>query len=328
MVDEAQITVANPGEQRTATRCPICGQPLRDSQVRGRDRLITGDGPFTVMECVDCEYGFTLPQLSEEELARYYPSEYFDFWGYSDRPGENPLHRLLERFRSWSATRSYHRQPYVLDGVIPGRMLDVGCGSGDLLEHFATRGWEIYGIDPSASAVAAAAKRGATVHQGTLRDQPWQPGSFALITFQHALEHIDEPVEALKRARALLQPGGLLVIDVPNWACWQRRRLFGSRWHPLELPRHLQHFSPQALKRLAGLLGLRVASVGTTSSVPVTAYSLHYALFGHLRPGWRLWLSYALGILAFPLVLLGDRVGGGDACFIVMEASPEQVAQD
>ena len=328
MVDEAQITVANPGEQRTATRCPICGQPLRDSHVRGRDRLITGDGPFTVMECVDCEYGFTLPQLSEEELARYYPSEYFDFWGYSDRPGENPLHRLLERFRSWSATRSYHRQPYVLDGVIPGRMLDVGCGSGDLLEHFATRGWEIYGIDPSASAVAAAAKRGATVHQGTLRDQPWQPGSFALITFQHALEHIDEPVEALKRARALLQPGGLLVIDVPNWACWQRRRLFGSRWHPLELPRHLQHFSPQALKRLAGLLGLRVASVGTTSSVPVTAYSLHYALFGHLRPGWRLWLSYALGILAFPLVLLGDRVGGGDACFIVMEASPEQVAQD
>ncbi len=325
MVDAAQMTAADPGEERAGTRCPICGQPLRDSRVRGRDRLITGDGPFTVMECVDCEYGFTLPQLSEEELARYYPSEYFDFWGYSDRPGANPLHRLLERFRSWSATRSYHRQPYVLDGVIPGRMLDVGCGSGDLLEHFAKRGWEIYGIDPSASAVAAAAKRGAAVHQGTLRDQPWQPGSFALITFQHALEHIEEPVEALKRARTLLAPGGLLVIDVPNWACWQRRLLFGSRWHPLELPRHLQHFSPQALERLAALLGLRVRSVGTTSSVPVAAYSLHYALFGRLRAGWRLWLCYALGILAFPLVLLGDRLGGGDACFIAMEASPEQV---
>jgi hypothetical protein len=41
-------------------------------------------------------------------------------------------------------------------------------------------------------------------------------------------------------------------------------------------------------------------------------------------PGWRLWLSYALGILAFPLVLLGDRVGGGDACFAVMEAPAEE----
>jgi len=207
-------------------------------------------------------------------------------------------------------------------------MLDVGCGSGDLLEHFAKRGWEIYGIDPSASAVAAAAKRGATVHQGTLRDQPWPPGSFALITFQHALEHIEEPVEALRYASALLAPGGLLVIDVPNWSCWQRRLLFRSRWHPLELPRHLQHFSPRALQRLAALLGLRVRSVGTTSSVPVASYSLHYALFARLRPGWRLWLSYALGMLMFPLVLLGDRAGGGDACFIVMEASPEHATRD
>jgi len=295
--------------------------------VRGRDRLITGDGPFTVMECVDCQYGVTLPQLSAEQLERYYPSEYFDFWGYSDRPASNPLQRLLARFRSWSATRSYRRQPYVLEGVTPGRMLDVGCGSGDLLEQFAKRGWETYGIDPSASAAAAAAGRGATVHHGTLRDQPWEPGSFALISFQHALEHVDEPVDALKHASGLLQGGGLLVIDVPNWACWQRRLLFKSRWHPLELPRHLQHFSPRALQQIAGVLGLRVQSVGTTSSVPVAAYSVHYALFGHLRPGWRLWLSYALGVLIFPLIFLGDRIGGGDACFIVMQAPPEQGAR-
>jgi SAM-dependent methyltransferase len=323
-----QIVAAERAGARAGPHCPICGQPLRDSHVRGRDRLITGDGPFTVMECGDCEYGFTLPQLSAAELARYYPSEYFDFWGYSGAPGNNPLQRLLTRFRSWSATRSYQRPPYLLEGVTPARMLDVGCGSGDLLEQFARQGWEIYGIDPSASAVAAAAKRGAIVHQGTLRDQPWQPGSFALITFQHALEHIDEPVDALKHASSLLAPGGLLVIDVPNWACWQRRLLFRSRWHPLELPRHLQHFSPRALERLASVLGLSVGTVGTTSSVPVAAYSLHYALFGHMRPGWRLWLSYALGVAIFPLVLLGDRMGGGDACFIVMEAPPEHAAQD
>jgi hypothetical protein len=90
----------------------------------------------------------------------------------------------------------------------------------------------------------------------------------------------------------------------------------------------LQHFSPRALERLASTLGLSVRTVGTTSSVPVAAYSVHYVLFGHLRPGWRLWLSYALGMLMFPLVFLGDRAGGGDACFIVMEAPPEQPAQD
>jgi SAM-dependent methyltransferase len=315
--------------QRTGgvVRCPICSAPMRDSRLRGSDRLITGDGPFTVMECRECQYGVTLPQLGAAELARYYPPEYFDFWGYSGQPGEGHLQRLLARFRGWSATRSYKRQPYVLRGVPPDRMLDVGCGSGDLLEHFAARGWEIYGIDPSASAAAAAAKRGAKVHQGTLRDQPWPPRSFALITFQHALEHVDEPVDALRDASALLAPGGLLVIDVPNWSSWQRRFLFRSRWHPLELPRHLQHFSPRALRRVAGGLGLSARAVGTTSSVPVVAYSLHYALFGRLRAGWRLWLSYALGILIFPFVFLADRVGGGDACYIVMQAPADPVGR-
>ena len=177
------------------------------------------------------------------------------------------------------------------------------------------------------SAVAAAAKRGAHVHQGTLSDQPWQAGSFGLITFQHSLEHITDPVGALKRARELLEPGGLLIVTVPNWACWQRRFLFRGRWSALDMPRHQQHFSPQALQRLAALLGLRVQSVGTTSNVPVAAYSLNYVLFGRLRPGWRLWLSYALGILAFPLVWLGDRVGGGDACYVVMQVLPGQVTR-
>jgi SAM-dependent methyltransferase len=328
MPQAAQMTTADPGDVSTGSRCPICDQPLRPSHVRGRDHLITGDGPFTVMECAACQYGLTEPQLSEEALAPYYPSEYYDFQGYSGRQSQNPLQGLLERFRTWSATRRYERPPYLLDGVAPGRMLDVGCGSGDLLEHFAKRGWEIDGIEPSASAVAAATRRGVRVHQGTLRDQPWQPGSFSLITFQHALEHIVDPIEALERARALLAPGGLLVITVPNWSCWQRRLLFRSRWSALDLPRHQQHLSPRALERLATLLGLRVLRVGTTSSAPVAAYSLHYALFGRLRPGWRLWLSYALGILVLPLVFLGDRVGGGDACFIVMEAPPEHAAQD
>lgn len=308
-------------------RCPICAQPVRATNLRARDRMMTGEGPFTALECPDCRYALTLPQLDDAALARYYPREYYDFQGYSDRRAASLPYRLLGRFRSWSATRSYRRRPYVLDRASPGRMLDVGCGSGELLEDFATRGWQTYGIDPSSQAVLAAAARGANVHQGTLRDQPWAAGSFGLITFQHSLEHISDPVDALKRARALLEPGGLLIVSVPNWACWQRRYLFRGRWSALDMPRHQQHFSPRALERLAAVLGLHVRSVGTTSNVPVAAYSLHYALFGHLQPGWRLWLSYALGMLIFPFVLIGDRVGGGDACFIVMRAPSDPVAQ-
>jgi SAM-dependent methyltransferase len=301
-------------------RCPICDQPLRATRVHALDRLATGDGPFAIMECASCQYGVTTPQLSDEALARYYPIEYYEnYYEHSAERRGGPLYRLRGRFRVWSAARRYRRPPYLLSGTTPGRVLDVGCGSGDLLEHFARGGWETYGIDPSSSATAAAARRGAQVHHGTLRDQPWQPGSFQLITFKHALEHIVEPIDALRHARALLAPRGLLLVEVPNWSSWQRRFLFRNRWVHLDAPRHQQHFSVRALRRLAAALDLEVQSAGTTSNVISTAYSLHYILAGRWSPGWKLWLCYALGMLVFPLVWLGDRVGGGDCCFIVME---------
>ena len=306
----------------TPTACPICEQPLRASSVRALDRLVTGDGPFGVMECPACEYGVTDPQLGDEALARYYAEEYYeDFYEHSGGGAAGLLFRLRDRYRRRSAARRYRRPPFALDDLAPGRMLDVGCGSGELLERFAERGWEPYGIDPGEAAASSAARRGARVHRGSLRDQPWQPQSFRLIVFQHSLEHIVDPLDALRRARTLLEPGGRLVVAVPNWACWQRRLLFRSRWFPLDLPRHQQHFSVRSLRRLAADLDLEVREAGTHSTAIATAYSLHYVLAGHWTPGWKLWLSYAFSIPLLPLVMLGDRLGGGDCCYAVMERS-------
>jgi 2-polyprenyl-3-methyl-5-hydroxy-6-metoxy-1,4-benzoquinol methylase len=287
--------------------------------VRAFDRLVTGEGPFEVMECPACEYGVTVPELGEDELSRFYPDQYYeDFYEHSD--GEDHLlHRLRERYRRRSAGRRYRRPPFQGDELAAGRILDVGCGSGELLEHFADSGWRGYGIDPSPAAVESARRRGAEAHHGTLVDQPWPAGFFDLITFQHSLEHIVDPVDALRRARMLLVPGGLLAIEVPNWDCWQRRLLFRNRWFGLDLPRHRQHFSPQALDRLGGALDLNVRALGTSSTAISTAYSLHYLIAGRWSPGWKLWLSYALSLPLLPFVWLGDRIGGGDCCYVLME---------
>lgn len=298
--------------------CPICGGPTRPADVHARDRLVTGEGPFGVVECGPCEFGLTVPQLSGEELGRYYADAYYeDFYEHSGAGGGGPLTRLRGAVRRRGAEQRYSRPPFRFDGVRRGRLLDVGCGSGELLEHFAAQGWEPYGIDPSAAAVAAARRRGAEAHEGTLADHPWQGESFDAITFQHSLEHVVDPVAALEAARALLAPGGVLAIAVPNWSSWQRR-LFRDRWFVLDLPRHQQHFSPRALERLAARLGLEVEDVGTSSMAISTAYSVHFLIAGRWTPGWKLWLSYALSLPLLPFVFLGDRVGGGDACYVVM----------
>ena len=283
------------------------------------DRLVTGEGPFTVVECAACEFGLTVPQLDGEGLARYYLDEYYeDFYEHSDEPRGNALHRLRDSYRRRSANRRYRGLPFSDLDTQAGRILDVGCGGGGLLEHFARRGWATYGIDPSRASIEAAARRGAEVHHGTVDDQPWPAEFFQAITFQHSLEHIPDPISALRRAQSLLAPGGSLVIEVPNWACWQRRLLFRNRWFGLDLPRHQQHFSPRALKNLAQQLGLDVRAIGTSSTAISTAYSLHFLIAGHWTPGWKLWLSYGLSLPLLPLVFLGDRFGGGDCCYVVM----------
>jgi 2-polyprenyl-3-methyl-5-hydroxy-6-metoxy-1,4-benzoquinol methylase len=294
---------------------------MRPGNVRALDRLVTGEGPFGVVECKACEFALTTPQLSGEELGHYYADAYYeDFYEHSGGDKEGLLVRLRGVVRRRGARRRYSRPPFRFDGVRRGRLLDVGCGSGELLEHFAAQGWQPYGIDPSRAAAEAARRRGAEAHEGTLQDHPWQGETFEAITFQHSLEHVIDPVAELERARALLAPGGVLAIAVPNWASWQRH-LFRNRWFILDLPRHQQHFSPRALRALAERLGLDVEDVGTSSMAISTAYSVHFVVAGRWTPGWKLWLSYGLSLPLLPFVFAGDRLGGGDACYVVMRNS-------
>jgi SAM-dependent methyltransferase len=291
---------------------------MRAANVQALDRLVTGEGPFGTVECESCELGMTTPQLSDEELGRYYADAYYeDFYAHSGGGGRSVLTRMRAALGRRAAARRYSRPPFRFEGVPRGRLLDVGCGSGELLQHFTAQGWEPYGIDPSAAAVAAARRRGAEAHEGTLQDHPWRDETFEAIVFQHSLEHVVDPVAALEEARSLLAPGGVLAIAVPNWSSWQRS-LFRGRWFVLDLPRHQQHFSPRALTGLAKKLGLEVEDVGTSSNAIATAYSVHFLLAGRWTPGWKLWLSYALSLPLLPFVFLGDRIGGGDACYVVM----------
>lgn len=291
---------------------------MRPANIQALDRLVTGEGPFGVVECKTCQFGLTTPQLSGEELGHYYADTYYEnFYEHSSETHSALLLRLRERLSRWSAKRRNSAPPFRFGGQRTGRVLEVGCGSGELLQYFAARGWETYGIEPSAAGVAAAIRRGAKAHEGTLQDHPWQDQTFDAITFQHSLEHISDPVPALQQARELLAPGGVLAIAVPNWSSWQRR-LFGNRWAMLDMPRHQQHLSPRALTRLAEKLGLEVEEVGTSSTAISTAYSVHYLIAGRWTPGWKLWLSYALSAPLLPFMFLGDRIGGGDSCYVLM----------
>jgi SAM-dependent methyltransferase len=118
------------------------------------------------------------------------------------------------------------------------------------------RGHEVWGIEPS-SAIAGDARRRLgddRVHLGTLADAPWPPGSFDLITLWDVVEHLPDPVAALGRARELLRPGGLLLIETQNVES-RFAHLLGRRWQHFKQAEHLWHFSPATLARLLRVAG-------------------------------------------------------------------------
>src|SRR5215204_1260775 len=146
----------------------------------------------------------------------------------------------------------------------PGRLADVGSGKGHFLDAARRAGWTVLGIEVSEAAAEEARRR----YDLTTTVADWADaeasGPFDAITFWHVLEHLPDPVAALRRAHTLLAPGGVVVVGVPNLASWQAR-VFGDAWLHLDIPRHIVHFTPETLAMVLSRAGFVVDHVDTVA---------------------------------------------------------------
>ncbi len=233
--------------------CPVCGATRGRLLYEGTDRLYrTTDRRFRIVECSQCGLPRLDPVPAPAELRTYYPGNY---WFAADK---DVASRLAEVYRRWvlrDHLRFVHRAAGSAGG---GRILDVGCGGGLLLGMLAERGFRALGLDFSPEAAAIAAGRdGVAAVCGSLERPPLREGCCAAVTMFHVLEHLPDPSAYLKSAFHIMKPGGRLVVQVPNAACWQFR-LLGRAWTGIDVPRHLLTFRASDLKAIVEDCGFKV----------------------------------------------------------------------
>ena len=214
--------------------CILCGE--------NRFRAIHRKNDWTYLRCLSCGLVSISPKPSPDEVLDSY-REY--------------LPRQAEQIEDWAKTmapviaRSVNLIKVRMNGKA-GKLLDIGSGYGFFLSAMQLEGWEVEGIEISATGRDYGEKKwGMKIHSSPLEELNLPEKSYDAVTLFYVIEHIPDPMAIIKRARGILKPGGLLLVRWPHTT--PLIKMMGSFSKGLDLyhtPYHLYDFSHRTMKRL------------------------------------------------------------------------------
>lgn len=234
--------------------CPVCAEDAGEFYLRVADRFALAEGPaYDLQRCRICGMIYLNPRPAEAMSGRYYQHEaYLPFASLAARP--TATQKLYDSLRQinlrWKRRLLSH---FSSRGVL----LDVGCGTGEFLAFMRASGWQVRGLERDPAA-ADWGRRNFQLDIATGSVQDLKTGSPCdVITLWHVLEHLYSPQAALLHLRDQLAENGVLIIAAPHIESLDAR-VYGRDWIALDVPRHVNHFTLPALRRLAEACGYHV----------------------------------------------------------------------
>jgi len=232
--------------------CNNCGESSGDIVVRGHDLLEDLPGTFQFIICDRCGVLRQEPHLDWEDLAVYYQPGYV-----CHGPQFSETKKSLDEFGR--ALGPKKRVSLVQKYQKDGKWLDVGCGSGLILQAAKERGrWSLSGIEPVIEmADYTSAHLNVPVFAGTFEKYPEQEAEYDVISMWDVIEHLSMPFDSIKKVSKMLRSGGVFIFTTPNLNGFDRK-IFKESWLGYDLPRHLYLFPDSLLRQFLHDQGLEV----------------------------------------------------------------------
>lgn len=300
-------------------RCPSCKVSTVRKLYASSDRMLHINGVFSVWKCETCGISFLHPFLSQSALQKYYPSN--TYYAYS---GESKA-GILQSLRTYLIAHYYsptilsifvsyiiHTVPAIPSKVQNGKILDVGCGTGDTLLALRSLGWDVYGMEMDKNAVRICKKRGLSqIQLGAFEDlKHYQDNSFDAIRLYHVIEHLHDPDLCFRLLYQKLKKNGELIIGTPNISSFIAK-LFGTYWYNLDSPRHVFLFSPKTLVRMATRAGFSVVRIEYCSAGGLVG-SIQYWMNDRMRLKIDIIHNLWCILIFYPIEWILDKLHVGD----------------
>ena len=236
----------------TAPRCPVCGN--------GSFARVPSPHEWGLRRCSTCG----LRSLSTHPTPAWYSAHYARDY-YAQRVPHGV--KLRAKVALDSTTNDWIKavRPLLTMGWLPrppypgAPLLDVGCGAGATLVRARQLGWVAEGTELSDASAEAVRKAGFRCYTDW-SDLEALSERYQHVVFNHVLEHLPEPADALASLRGACRQGASMVIGLPNFGSLQAQA-FGAAWWANLPPDHIWYFEPRHLKRLLEAAGFRIVGL-------------------------------------------------------------------
>jgi 2-polyprenyl-3-methyl-5-hydroxy-6-metoxy-1,4-benzoquinol methylase len=261
-----------PSKNNLLSSCPICESSRLENFLNVKDNFLSKEN-FSISSCLNCGLKFTNPRPKDDNLSEYYQSEKY----YSHSKKKNGfipwLYQIIKR-----KNISTKYQQIVPKGQT-GRILDIGCGTGDFLLYCKEKSWIISGVEPDKGArKIAETLLEQEIYSANETDQ-WADSTFDIITMWHVLEHVSDLNQQFIELQRLIKEDGKLILALPNFKSYDAL-YYKENWAAWDVPRHLYHFNKQVISQIASNYGFKLLE-----SLPMKWDSYYVSLLSEQSKG-------------------------------------------